>query len=106
MAEHDNDVVGGVVPLQATDAGQTIRVEARPGGGDTIVFAVEDEGTGVPEALARYEGARVGRARFVVERSSLQVPRMHSPDPDSFRHDVPIDEALGLFNYDPARVPV
>jgi signal transduction histidine kinase len=39
--------------LQATDAGQTIRVEARPGTGDTIVFAVEDEGTGVPESLAR-----------------------------------------------------
>jgi signal transduction histidine kinase len=28
-------------------------VDARPGVGDTIVFAVEDEGTGVPEALAR-----------------------------------------------------
>lgn len=58
------------------------------------------------EALARYESARVGRARFVVERSSMQVPKFHSPDPDSFRHDVPVDEALGLFRYDPARVPV
>ncbi len=60
----------------------------------------------VPEALARYEAARVGRARFVVERSTLQVPRFHSPDPDSFHHDLPVDEALGLFNYDPAVVPV
>mgnify|MGYP003486466783 CR=1 FL=1 len=60
----------------------------------------------VPEALARYEAARVGRARFVVERSTLQVPKFHAPDPDSFHHDVPVDEALGLFRYDPATVPV
>ena len=39
--------------LQATDAGQTIRVDARPGVGETIVFAVEDEGSGIPESLAR-----------------------------------------------------
>jgi salicylate hydroxylase len=83
--------------------------------GQGAVMAIEDavvlgrafqQAADMPEALARYEGARVGRARFVVERSSLQVPRMHSPDPDSFRHDTPIDEALGLFSYDPARVPV
>lgn len=60
----------------------------------------------VPEALARYEAARVGRARFVVERSMLQMPRFHSSDPDRFRHDLPVDEALGLFAYDPAQVPV
>ena len=83
--------------------------------GQGAVMAIEDavllgrafhEAADVPEALARYEGARVGRARFVVERSTLMVPRYHSPDPDSFRHDVPVDEALGLFNYDPAVVPV
>jgi salicylate hydroxylase len=60
----------------------------------------------VPEALARYEAARVGRARLVVERSTAQVPKFHSPDPDSFHHDVPVDEALGLFAYDPGTVPV
>ena len=60
----------------------------------------------VPEALARYEAARVGRARFVVERSMLQMPHFHSSDPDRFRHDLPVDEALGLFAYDPAQVPV
>jgi salicylate hydroxylase len=58
------------------------------------------------EGLARYEAARVGRARFVVERSTMQVPRFHSDDPDSFHHDVPVDESLGLFRYDPALVPV
>ncbi|MCU0761231.1 MAG: FAD-dependent monooxygenase [Steroidobacteraceae bacterium] len=83
--------------------------------GQGAVMAIEDavvlgrafrQAADMPEALARYEGARVGRARFVVERSSLQVPRFHSPDPDSFRHDTPVDEALGLFGYDPAVVPV
>jgi salicylate hydroxylase len=83
--------------------------------GQGAVLAIEDavllgrafhEAADMPEALARYEGVRIGRARFVVERSSLQVPRFHSSDPDSFRHDVPVDEALGLFGYDPAVVPV
>ena len=83
--------------------------------GQGAVMAIEDavllgrafrEATDLPEALARYEGARVGRARFVVERSSLQVPRFHAADTDAYRQDTPVDEALGLFNYDPARVPV
>lgn len=83
--------------------------------GQGAVLAIEDavvlgrafqQAADVPEALARYEGARVGRARFVVERSSLQVPRFHSDDPDSFHHEVPVDEALGLFGYNPASVPV
>ncbi len=83
--------------------------------GQGAVMAIEDAvllgractaAPDVPEALARYEAARVGRARFVVERSTLQVPKFHAPDPDSFHHDVPVDEALGLFRYDPATVPV
>ena len=60
----------------------------------------------IAQALARYEGARVGRARFVVERFSMQAPRFQSADPDSFHHDVPVDEAFGLFDYNPATVPV
>lgn len=83
--------------------------------GQGAVMAIEDAvllgravqaGADVNQSLARYEAARVGRARFVVERSLLQVPRFHSDDPDAFRHDVPVDEALGLFSYDPAVVPV
>lgn len=66
-------------------------------------FASSDD---IPQALARYESARVGRARFVVERSTLQAPRFQGPDPDSFHHEVPVDEALGLFDYNPATVPV
>ncbi len=82
--------------------------------GQGAVMAIEDAvvlarafraSADIPEALARYEGARVGRARLVVERSTLQVPRFHSSDPDSFHHDVPVDEALGLFRYNPAQVP-
>ena len=83
--------------------------------GQGAVMAIEDAvllgrafaaAEDVPRALARYEAARVGRARLVVEQSSLQVPRFHSSDPDSFHHDVPVDESLGLFSYDPGTVPV
>ena len=83
--------------------------------GQGAVLAIEDavllgrafeQASDVTEALARYESARVGRARFVVERSTLQAPRFQSPDPDSFHHDTPVDEALGLFDYNPAAVPV
>jgi salicylate hydroxylase len=83
--------------------------------GQGAVLAIEDavllgrafeQGNDLPEALARYEAARVGRARFVVERSTLQAPKFQSNEPEKFRHDVPVDEALGLFRYDPAVVPV
>lgn len=69
--------------------------------GRTFRAAPNDE-----EALARYEAARVGRARFVVERSKAQAPKFQSDDPDGFHHDLPVDESLGLFAYDPATVPV
>ena len=39
-------------------------------------------------------------------RILAQAPRFQSADPDSFHHDVPVDEALGLFDYNPATVPV
>ncbi len=83
--------------------------------GQGAVMAIEDavvlgrcyqEGEDLSQALARYEAARVGRARLVVERSSLQVPRFHAADYDNFHHSVPVDEGLGLFCYDPGRVPV
>ncbi|HPF27666.1 MAG TPA: FAD-dependent monooxygenase [Steroidobacteraceae bacterium] len=83
--------------------------------GQGAVMAIEDAvllgrafklAEDVPHALARYEAARVGRARLVVEQSTMMVPRFHSEDPDSFHHDVPVDESLGLFSYDPATVPV
>ena len=90
-----------------------IRIHGR--GGQGAVMAIEDAvllarafqaAPDIPEALARYEGSRVGRARLVVERSSAQVPIFHSDDPDAFHHDLPPDEALGLFRYNPAQVPV
>lgn len=58
------------------------------------------------QALARYEAARVGRARLVAERSALQVLRLHAADPDSIEPLRAADESLGLFGYDPALVPV
>ncbi len=83
--------------------------------GQGAVLAIEDavllgrafaSSQDTAQALARYESARVGRARFVVERSTLQAPKFQGSDPDSFRHEVPVDEALGLFDYNPATVPV
>lgn len=83
--------------------------------GQGAVLAIEDAvvlgrtfraAPNVEEALARYEAARVGRARFVVERSRAQAAKFQSADPDSFHHDVPVDEGLGLFDYDPSTVPV
>jgi salicylate hydroxylase len=83
--------------------------------GQGAVMAIEDavllgrafhDALDLHQALARYEAARVGRARFVVERSSLQVPRFHASNPDAFHHQMPVDEGLGLFGYDPGRVPV
>lgn len=83
--------------------------------GQGAVLAIEDAvvlgrsfraAPNVEEALARYEAARVGRARFVVERSRAQAPKFQSADPDGFHHDMPVDEGLGLFDYDPSTVPV
>lgn len=83
--------------------------------GQGAVLAIEDAvvlgrtiraAPNIEEALARYEAARVGRARFVVERSRAQAPKFQSDDPDGFHHDLPVDESLGLFEYDPAKVPV
>lgn len=83
--------------------------------GQGAVMALEDAavlgrafaaGTDVPQALARYEAARVGRARLVVEQSTAAVPKMHSSQPENFKHDLPLDEELGLFTYDAGKVPV
>lgn len=83
--------------------------------GQGAVMALEDAvilgralrvGEDLPQALARYEAARVGRARLVVERSALQVPRFHAPHPEDYSQTIPADEALGLFAYDAATVPV
>jgi salicylate hydroxylase len=60
----------------------------------------------VEQGLARYEAARVGRARFVVERSTKMGEVWFGDEPDRFQPEIPVDEALGLFAYDPATVPV
>ncbi len=58
------------------------------------------------QGLARYEAARVGRARFVVERSAAMAPVWLANDPGAFQPRTPVDEELGLFTYDPGTVPV
>lgn len=60
----------------------------------------------IEQGLGRYEAARVGRARFIVERSTAMSAVWFGDDPDSFHHETPVDEELGLFTYDPGVVPV
>ena len=45
-------------------------------------------------------------ARFVVERSTAMSKVWFGDNPDSFHHETPVDEELGLFAYDPGVVPV
>ena len=63
----------------------------------------------VTEALRRYEAARCERATFVFEESRRAVRKFHGDDPEKFVEAVankPVDEGLGLFAYDPSRIPV
>lgn len=83
--------------------------------GQGAVLALEDSvvlgralaaAANLDQGLARYEAARVGRARFIVERSAGMAPVWFGDQPEKFHHDIPVDEELGLFNYDPGTVPV
>lgn len=60
----------------------------------------------VEQGLARYEAARVGRARFIVERSTAMCDVWFGDEPETFQPETPVDEALGLFAYDAGIVPV
>ncbi|MFO1426410.1 MAG: FAD-dependent monooxygenase [Steroidobacteraceae bacterium] len=86
--------------------------------GHGAVLAIEDgvvlgrafaAAASVPEALQRYERARRERATFVFNESRNAVRVFHAAQPDEFSHrvgDVPVDEGLGLFAYDPVLCPV
>ena len=86
--------------------------------GHGAVLAIEDgvvlarafaAASSVPEALARYEGARLEGATFVFNESRRAVRKFHGDDPEKFVEAVankPVDEGLGLFAYDPSRIPV
>ena len=63
--------------------------------GDLRVLAVGDDA-----------GGPVRELLLDTERSTLQAPKFQSDNPDAFHHDVPVDEGLGLFGYDPGVVPV
>jgi salicylate hydroxylase len=64
--------------------------------------------TDIQEALRRYEAARKVRGNFIVLTSREVVKRFHSPDTDQYRRptEQSEEEALGLFDYNPATVPV
>lgn len=83
--------------------------------GQGAVMALEDSvilgralsaAPNIEEGLARYEAARVGRTRFIVERSTAMGQVWFGDTPETFVQDTPVDEALGLFAYDPGKVPV
>jgi salicylate hydroxylase len=61
----------------------------------------------LPQALARYEKARVERAAFTLLESRAQGERMQRADPEKYdRARTANAEALGLFDYNPATVAV
>lgn len=86
--------------------------------GHGAVLAIEDgvvlarafaASSSVTEALKRYETARRERATLVFNESRRAVRKFHAADPAKFTRSVnsqPVDEALGLFAYDPSQAPV
>ena len=57
------------------------------------------------EAMARYEVARLERCRFVLEESALGADRIQQDGADKTRLSRN-EDSLGIFDYDPATVPV
>jgi salicylate hydroxylase len=57
------------------------------------------------EAMARYEAARLERCRFVLEESALGADRIQQAGADA-RRLARNEDSLGIFDYDPATVPV
>lgn len=67
-------------------------------------FALEDE----PDAaLARYERARLDRVRMIQRESNLGADRLQALDPNVLKtQPLRNEDALGIFHYNPATVPV
>jgi salicylate hydroxylase len=61
----------------------------------------------VPEALQRYEAARLERTTFVMLKSRETARRYHTTDPSTYAVTPHMSaESLGLLNYNPATVAV
>jgi salicylate hydroxylase len=75
---------------------------------DALVFARAFEAAAsLPEALQRYEAARLERTTFVMRKSRETALTYHSADADNYAKRTHMSaESLGLMDYNPARVPV
>lgn len=81
--------------------------------GHGAVLAIEDgvviarafqAASSIPEALSRYEAARLPRASFVVLESRQAGKQFHAPDTESYTQRAgprAADEGRGLFSYNP-----
>jgi salicylate hydroxylase len=66
-----------------------------------------DNSASVPEALGRYERARMDRCAFIQAESNANADRMQGDEAHLFgMTEVRNEESLGLFNYDAAAVEI
>ena len=82
--------------------------------GQGAAMAIEDgvvlgrcfaESASPAEALARYEAARLERTRFIQAESAAGAERLQQAGPGKARL-ARNEDSLGIFDYDPAKVPV
>jgi salicylate hydroxylase len=61
----------------------------------------------IAEAFQRYQAARIARVAMITEESRLGADRLEGKEPMDLKNKPPRNEdTLGIFHYDPARVPV
>ena len=94
------DAAHPMLPYMGQGASSTIE--------DAVVLGRCFEAVSNPiEALRLYEAARIERAGFLQAESNVGGERLQALDPYALRDNPPRNEdALGIFSYDPARVPV
>ena len=82
--------------------------------GQGAAMAIEDgvvlgrcfaQGASAPEALARYEAARLARCQFIQAESAAGADRLQRADPAGKRLDRS-EDSLGIFDYDPATAAI
>lgn len=61
----------------------------------------------IPEALRRYQEARLERANWVMLESRKTAMNYHSGNDENFRPGRHVSaESLGLMSYNPAQIPI
>jgi salicylate hydroxylase len=94
------DAAHPMLPFHAQGAASAIE--------DAVVLARCLAAAGTPEAaLARYEAARRTRVTMLQVEAAKGGQSLQAPDPERFKTRTPENEdALGIFHYDPATVPI